>query len=196
MYWSLARQGRLAAQAPRLAQRVRSSSGSGERQRAAIRVQGQQPHAELLHVLGGALARRAARALRQLVAVINMGSCRRHVPIDPAGRALALLQFCHVYRSRRDAYSGAAAGGQQRTGRGASRVRRPPMPTPACRRALSVTVRMGEVDTIEYHRDRGMAVTVYFGHRKGSASTADLRPEAVQRDGHQGLRDRAPHGQR
>jgi PmbA protein len=44
---------------------------------------------------------------------------------------------------------------------------------------LSVTVRMGEVDTIEHHRDRGMAVTVYFGYRKGSASTADLRPEAV-----------------
>ena len=44
---------------------------------------------------------------------------------------------------------------------------------------LTVTVRMGEVDTIEHHRDRGMAVTVYFGYRKGSASTADLRPEAV-----------------
>jgi PmbA protein len=38
---------------------------------------------------------------------------------------------------------------------------------------------MGEVETIEYHRDRGMAVTVYFGHRKGSASTADLRAAAV-----------------
>jgi PmbA protein len=46
-------------------------------------------------------------------------------------------------------------------------------------KGLTVTVRMGEVDTIEYHRDRGMAVTVYFGHRKGSASTADLRAEAV-----------------
>ena len=48
-------------------------------------------------------------------------------------------------------------------------------------KGLSVTVRMGEVDTIEYHRDRGMAVTVYFGHRKGSASTADLRAEAVSK---------------
>jgi PmbA protein len=46
-------------------------------------------------------------------------------------------------------------------------------------KGLTVTVRMGEVDTIEYHRDRAMAVTVYFGHRKGSASTADLRAEAV-----------------
>ena len=46
-------------------------------------------------------------------------------------------------------------------------------------KGLTVTVRLGEVDTIEYQRDRGLAVTVYFGHSKGSASTADLRPEAV-----------------
>jgi PmbA protein len=46
-------------------------------------------------------------------------------------------------------------------------------------KGLTVTVRLGEVDTIEYHRDRGLAVTVYFGKRKGSASTADLRAEAV-----------------
>ena len=47
-------------------------------------------------------------------------------------------------------------------------------------KGLTTTVRMGEVDTIEYHRDRGLAVTVYFGQRKGSASTADLRPAAVE----------------
>jgi PmbA protein len=45
---------------------------------------------------------------------------------------------------------------------------------------LSVTVRLGEVETIEYQRDRGMAVTVYFGTRKGSASTADLGPDALR----------------
>ncbi|HUA27034.1 MAG TPA: metalloprotease PmbA [Steroidobacteraceae bacterium] len=45
---------------------------------------------------------------------------------------------------------------------------------------LGTTVRLGEVDTIEYQRDRGLAVTVYFGKRKGSASTADLRREAVR----------------
>ncbi len=39
---------------------------------------------------------------------------------------------------------------------------------------------MGEVETVEYHRDQGLGVTVYFGTRKGSASTADLRPEAVR----------------
>jgi PmbA protein len=47
-------------------------------------------------------------------------------------------------------------------------------------RGLSVTVRLGEVETIEFHRDRGLSVTVYFGQAKGSASTADLRPEAVR----------------
>jgi PmbA protein len=47
-------------------------------------------------------------------------------------------------------------------------------------RGLTATVRLGEVDTIEYHRDRGLAVTVYIGQSKGSASTADLRSEAVR----------------
>ena len=45
---------------------------------------------------------------------------------------------------------------------------------------LSVTVRLGEVETVEYQRDRGLGVTVYFGRRKGSASTADLSLEAVR----------------
>jgi PmbA protein len=45
---------------------------------------------------------------------------------------------------------------------------------------LSVTVRLGEVETIEYQRDRGLGVTVYFNGSKGSASSADLRPGAVR----------------
>ncbi|CAA9342192.1 MAG: TldE protein, part of TldE/TldD proteolytic complex [uncultured Lysobacter sp.] len=44
---------------------------------------------------------------------------------------------------------------------------------------LSVNVRMGEVETVESTRDRGIAVTVYFGQRKGSASTADLRESSL-----------------
>ena len=44
---------------------------------------------------------------------------------------------------------------------------------------LSVNVRMGEVETVESTRDRGIAVTVYFGQRKGSASTADLRDSSL-----------------
>jgi PmbA protein len=45
---------------------------------------------------------------------------------------------------------------------------------------LSVGVRMGEVETVESTRDRGIAVTVYFGQRKGSASTADLREDSLE----------------
>lgn len=45
---------------------------------------------------------------------------------------------------------------------------------------LSVTARMGDVETIEHHRDQGLGVTVYFGRRKGSASTTHLSPEAIR----------------
>ena len=47
-------------------------------------------------------------------------------------------------------------------------------------RGLTAAIRLGEVDTIEYQRDRGLDVTVYFGKRKGSASTADLSAQAVR----------------
>ncbi|HXG28434.1 MAG TPA: metalloprotease PmbA [Nevskiales bacterium] len=49
-----------------------------------------------------------------------------------------------------------------------------------CGQALSVTVRLGEVETLEHHRSRGLGVTVYFDHRKGGASTADWSAEAVR----------------
>lgn len=45
---------------------------------------------------------------------------------------------------------------------------------------LTLTVRLGEVETLEYQRDHGIGVTVYFGQRKGSASSADLSPSAVR----------------
>lgn len=44
----------------------------------------------------------------------------------------------------------------------------------------NVSVRMGETETIEYNRDKGMSVTVYFGQQKGHASTSDLSPQALQ----------------
>ncbi|MGY0560733.1 metalloprotease PmbA [Luteimonas sp. A277] len=47
-------------------------------------------------------------------------------------------------------------------------------------RGLSVGARMGEVETVEATRDRGIGVTVYFNQRKGSASTADLREASLQ----------------
>ncbi|MEE4378969.1 MAG: metalloprotease PmbA [Candidatus Competibacteraceae bacterium] len=48
-----------------------------------------------------------------------------------------------------------------------------------CSSALSVTVRLGEVDTLEQQRDRGLGITVYLNQCKGSASTSDWKREAV-----------------
>jgi PmbA protein len=44
----------------------------------------------------------------------------------------------------------------------------------------NVSVRRGEVETIEYNRDKGLGVTVYFGHKRGHASTSDLSPQAIK----------------
>jgi PmbA protein len=44
----------------------------------------------------------------------------------------------------------------------------------------TVTVRRGEVETIEYSRDKGMGVTVYIGKQRGHASTTDFSPRALR----------------
>jgi len=44
---------------------------------------------------------------------------------------------------------------------------------------LSVNVRLGEVETLEHMRDRGISVIVFIGRRKGSASSADLRAQSI-----------------
>ena len=44
---------------------------------------------------------------------------------------------------------------------------------------LSVTVRLGAVETLEYQRDRGLGITAYVGQRKGTATTADLSAGAL-----------------
>ena len=44
----------------------------------------------------------------------------------------------------------------------------------------SVMVRCGEVETIEYNRDKGIGVTVYLGQQKGNASTADFSTAALR----------------
>lgn len=41
-------------------------------------------------------------------------------------------------------------------------------------RALTVNVRMRELESVEFQRDRDLHLTVYFGHRMGAAGTADL----------------------
>jgi PmbA protein len=48
------------------------------------------------------------------------------------------------------------------------------------RAGLSVTARMRDVETLEYHRDQGLGVTVFFGQRKGNASTSDLSEAAIE----------------
>jgi PmbA protein len=41
-------------------------------------------------------------------------------------------------------------------------------------RGYSVSVREGSVESLEFQRDRSLGVTVYFGQRRGNASTGDL----------------------
>ena len=45
---------------------------------------------------------------------------------------------------------------------------------------LSASVRLGEVETVEFNQDRGFGITVYFGQRKGTASTTDASPDAIR----------------
>ena len=45
---------------------------------------------------------------------------------------------------------------------------------------LSTTVRQREVETVEFNRDQGFGITLYVGHRKGSASTSASGPDAIR----------------
>ena len=45
---------------------------------------------------------------------------------------------------------------------------------------LSVTARLGSVESFEYTNDRGVGVTVYKSQKKGSASTSDFSPAALR----------------
>lgn len=45
---------------------------------------------------------------------------------------------------------------------------------------LSVTVRKGQVETIEQNRDKVVGVTVMIGQRRGNASTSDFSPAALR----------------
>jgi PmbA protein len=44
---------------------------------------------------------------------------------------------------------------------------------------LSVTVRLGELESVERQKDRSLGVTVYKGRRKGSASTNDFSERGI-----------------
>ncbi len=45
---------------------------------------------------------------------------------------------------------------------------------------LSVSARLGEVETIEHDCSQGLGLTVYFGQRKGSASSTDLSEKSIR----------------
>ena len=45
---------------------------------------------------------------------------------------------------------------------------------------LSVEVRMGAVDKLQHHNDQTLNITVFFGHRKGVASTGDFSKKALE----------------
>lgn len=45
---------------------------------------------------------------------------------------------------------------------------------------LSVTARLGEVETVEYHCDQSLGITVFIGHKKGSASTNDFSDISIK----------------
>jgi len=44
----------------------------------------------------------------------------------------------------------------------------------------NVTVRLNQVETIEYNRDKGLGVTCYFGQQRGHASTSDMSAAAIR----------------
>ncbi|MDW5416417.1 metalloprotease PmbA [Iodobacter sp. CM08] len=44
----------------------------------------------------------------------------------------------------------------------------------------NISVRLGEVETIEYNRDKGVGVTVYLGQQKGHASSSDFSAAAIK----------------
>lgn len=46
-------------------------------------------------------------------------------------------------------------------------------------RGLSVSVRKGEVESVEFQYDRSLGITVYFNGRKGHATTADLSDDGI-----------------
>jgi len=45
---------------------------------------------------------------------------------------------------------------------------------------LSVSVRKGELENLEFNQDRGFGITLYVGARKGSASTTDSSADAIR----------------
>src|SRR5687767_2133624 len=50
----------------------------------------------------------------------------------------------------------------------------------AASKGFTVSAQEGDVETVEYHQDKGVEIHVLFGKRSGTASLSDIRPEAVK----------------
>jgi len=46
---------------------------------------------------------------------------------------------------------------------------------------FTVTVRLGQIETLEYHQDKQINITVYIGKRRGQASSSDFSIQALSR---------------
>ncbi|HIF50674.1 MAG TPA: metalloprotease PmbA [Thiotrichaceae bacterium] len=46
---------------------------------------------------------------------------------------------------------------------------------------LSANVRKGEIDKLEYERDKGLGITVYINGQKGNSSTSDFSEDAIKK---------------
>jgi len=46
-------------------------------------------------------------------------------------------------------------------------------------KGLNVTVRQGELETLEHNVEKSLGVTVYVGGRKGNATSGDFSPQAI-----------------
>ena len=46
---------------------------------------------------------------------------------------------------------------------------------------MSVSARMRSVETVEYQKDNGLGISVYFGKHKGTASTSSLDLESIRK---------------
>ena len=169
---ALAAQCPAAGEAPcdinRFAQRLRQ-----RKLRQLFGRQRRQLFAELLQSFGLAFALRAAWGFRNVVAGFHRG--RMRAP-EITGKSMRANQG-HDTTPAEQAALGDLVRDVLRQARtlGASQVEA----GVSVESGLTLTVRLGEVETLEYQRDRGLGVTVYFGQHKGSASSADLSPSAV-----------------
>ena len=169
----------------------RSASGRGSASSSAVG-QLDQRFAQRLQVVAAALALALAGAVVVIRPYASYGcasaclaqatsSSRKSVRVADTIGACRSSRPTSVDQQLSHSQQDLAGPGDARARRGA-RARRHARPKsasasiPACPSPRGC----GEVETLEYQRDRGMGITVYRGKRKGSASTGDLSAQAIR----------------